>query len=340
MAEIESRNFCAFHFHNDSDGECSNCGLAICNLDQQYDLQANRQCQICFNLTRAKKIARYMQFGLWGAIILLVVMLWLLLKESGNTFYAFLPVLLLLVVPYLLRPVLMKLYFRDLAPIESILPILRYFEGTGNMDHYKLFLRFLGKLTEEDIKTIHKPLYDYLIPALAFNYSKLPEGWEEDLTERLQISKERFIELMVKDYRTILIQTAVHNAQSNMALFIFYLSETASDKELIKEYIIEITSKDVLKLNEEEVNIIYKHLLEDLYLYEERFLELCDELELKKQKDLLIQLIERFDPPPVPKNQIEAVMSSDQLREKRRKEKELAENPIPLEIEQKTEETQ
>ena len=53
----------------------------------------------------------------------------------------------------------------------------------------------------------------------------------------------------------------------------------------------------------------------------------------KKQKDLLIQLIERFDPPPVPKNQIEAVMSSDQLREKRRKEKELAENPPPPEIE-------
>ncbi len=340
MAEIESKNFCSFHFHNDSNGECSNCGLAICNLDQQYDLQANRQCQICFNLTRAKKIARYMQFSLWGAIIALVVILWLLLKESGNTFYAFLPVLLLLVVPYLLRPVLMKLYFRDLAPIESILPILRYFEGTGSMDHYKLFLRFLGKLTEEDIKKIQKPLYDYLIPALAFNYSKLPEGWEENLTENLQISQERFIELLVKDYRTTLIQTAVHSAQSNMALFIFYLSETASDKGLIKEYIIEITSQDVMKLNEEEVNIIYKHLLEDLYLYEDRFLELCDELGLKKQKDLLIQLIERFDPPPVPKNQIEAVMSSDQLREKRRKEKELAENPPPPEIEQKTEETQ
>ncbi len=95
-----------------------------------------------------------------------------------------------------------------------------------------------------------------------------------------------------------------------------------------------------MKLNEEEVNIIYKHLLEDLYLYEDRFLELCDELELKKQKDLIIQLIERFDPPPVPKNQIEAVMTPDQLREKRRKEKDLAENPPPLEIEQKTEETQ
>ncbi len=322
MVNIERKEYCAFHFHNTTDGECANCGLAICNLDQHYDVQANRLCQICFNLTRAQKIARYMQFGLWGIIIGLVVMLYLLLRNSGQTFYAFLPVLLLLVVPYALRPILMKLYFRDLQPIESVLPILRYFEGSGNIDHYKLFMKFLGKLSEEELKDIQKPLYDYLIPALAFNYSKLPEDWEDALTKNLQISKERFVDLLTEDYRQVLIQTSVHNAQTNMSLFIFYLSEIASDMNLIKEYITEMTSPEVMKLNKEEVNIIYKSLLEDLYLYEDRFFNFCDELGLEKQKDLLVQLIERFDPPPVPKNQLEAVMTIEQLREKRKKEAE------------------
>jgi len=338
MVNIERNEFCAFHFHNAKDGECANCGLAICSLDQHYDLQANRLCQICLNLTRAQKIARYLQFSLWGIIIGLVVMLYLLLRNSGQTtFYAFLPVILLLVVPFVLRPLLMKLYFRDLKPIESVLPILRYFEGSGNIDHYKLFMKFLGKLTEEEMKDIQKPLYDYLIPALAFNYSKLPEDWEDSLTKKLQISKENFVELLTKDYRQVLIQTSVHNAQTNMSLFIFYLSEIASDIDLLKEYITEMTSPEIMKLNEEEVNIIYKSLLEDLYLYEDRFLDLCDELGLKKQKDLLVQLIARFDPPPVPKNQIEAVMTIEQLREKRKKEKEEAENPQETPIEQQTE---
>jgi hypothetical protein len=107
----------------------------------------------------------------------------------------------------------------------------------------------------------------------------------------------------------------------------FYLSEAASDKDLIKEYISEITSENVMKLDEEEVNIIYKSLLEDLYLYEDQFLDFCDELGLTKQKDLLVQLIARYDPPPVPKNQIEAVMTIEQLREKRKKEQEEADSP-------------
>ena len=146
------------------------------------------------------------------------------------------------------------------------------------------------------------------------------------------------MKLLTQDYRTVLIQTSVHNAQVNMSLFIFYLSDLASDKDLIKEYITEMTSPEIMKLNEEEVNVIYKSLLEDLYLYEERFLDLCDELGLEKQRDLLVQLIGRYDPPPVPKNQLEAVMTIEQLREKRKKEKELAESPSTPYIETETKE--
>jgi hypothetical protein len=59
-----------------------------------------------------------------------------------------------------------------------------------------------------------------------------------------------------------------------------------------------------------------------LYLYEEDFNRICDELELTKQKDLIAQLLQRYEPPPVPKNQIEAVLTIEQLKEKRRRESE------------------
>ena len=317
MVELDRGNYCAFHYENPSDGECFNCGLSICNLDQEYDTQANRLCQLCSNIIKAKPKIKYIQIGIWIIVIALVVVLWSVLN---NIWYALIPLLLILVVPYVLRPYIMKLYFKNLKPSESILPILRYFEASGNVDHYKLILKFLKNMTAEELKSIQDKLYEYLVPALAFNYSKLPDDWQTKITSHLHITSEEFVDVLTKKYRSILLQTAVHNAQPNISLFIFYLSETAKDDKLIIEFIKEITSPEIMKLEDEELNAIYKKLLEDLYLYDEKFYEYCDKFGLTKEKDLLTQLIGRFVPPPVPKNQLEAVMSTEQLIEKRKKE--------------------
>ena len=93
---------------------------------------------------------------------------------------------------------------------------------------------------------------------------------------------EEFVDLLTVEFRAVLIQTAVHNAQPNISMFIFYLSETANDTDLLKEYIMEITSPNVMTLNTEEVNKIYQKLLEDLYLYEDKFYAVCEELGLIK----------------------------------------------------------
>ncbi len=319
MVQTTSTEICALHYHNQTDGNCAQCGLPICNLDQHYNVNADRICQLCDNISRAKKIVRYIQIGIWVIIIGSVILLWQLLPQEQFLF-AFLPVILMLVTPYILRPVIMKLYFKGLQPKESILPILRYFEASGNLDHYKLFKKFLEKLTDEDLEEIKNPLFDYLVPALAFNYSKLPEEWENELVEKLRLSEDEFIEILTKNYKKQIIQTAVHSAQSNISLFIFYLSEKADDKEFIKAYIKEITSSNVVESTDEELNTIYNKLLEDVYLYEERFNELCDELKLEKEKVLISQLLARYEPPLVPKNQLEAVLSPAQLKEKRMKE--------------------
>jgi len=318
MVELDRSNYCAFHYENSSDGECSNCGLSICNLDQNYDPQANRLCQLCYNITKAKPRIRYIQIGLWVVVIAAVIVIWSTV-ENG-LWFALMPLILILVVPYLMRPYIMKLYFKGLEPKESVLPILRYFEASGNQDHYKLFLKFLKNMTEEEISAIEDKLYEYLVPALSFNFSKLPEDWEEKITTHLRISSEKFEEILTQKYRNVLLQTAVHSAQQNMSEFIFHLSETANDEQLAADYIKEITSPEVMKLSVEEVNAIYKKLLEDLYLYEEKFYEYCDKLGLNKEKALISQLIERFVPPPVPKNKLEAVMTPEQLIEKRKKE--------------------
>ncbi|MFW9853104.1 MAG: hypothetical protein ACFFDS_09180 [Candidatus Thorarchaeota archaeon] len=323
MVEAEREEFCAFHYTNTSDGKCSTCGLTICNLDQHYGASADRICQLCFNITKARKIVRYVQIGIWVVIIALVIVLWQVLAE-GNFIYALLPVILILFVPYILRPLVFRLYFTDLLPKESILPILRYFEASGNNEHYKIFIKLLKKISDEDLEEIRPVLYTYLIPALAFNFSKLPDEWEEEMITNLKVSKEEFVQVFTKDYREILIKTSVHNAQENLSQFLIYLSKTADDQDLLKEYITEMTSDEIMNLNENDLNAIYGKLLEDVFLFEEQFYEICDELNLEKEKILLTQLLSRYEPPPVPKNQIEAVMTPTQLREKRKKEKEAA----------------
>ncbi|MHA2358069.1 MAG: hypothetical protein ACXABK_04805 [Candidatus Heimdallarchaeaceae archaeon] len=318
MAVIKEEEFCAYHYDNKSDGNCIQCGLAVCNLDMHYNASAERICQICFNITRAKKIVRYIQIGSYVVTFGLFVLVWQL---TGNLWYGLLPLVLVFLTPYLLRPVIIRLYFRELKPVEGLLPIVRYFEISGSDDYYKLLTRTLDKLTDDELENIKPRLYEYLVPALAFNFSKLPEEWEEDLVKKLRMTKEQFVGVLTQDYRKILIQTAVHNAQENMSKFLIYLGEISQDKDILKEYIYEITSPDVLSSTDEELNKIYNKLLEELYLYEEQFYEICDDLKLEKQKDLIKQLIDRYEPPPVPKNQIEAVMTIEQLREKRRLEK-------------------
>ena len=322
MVEQDRAEFCAFHFTNETDGKCSLCGLTLCNLDQQYNAAAERICQLCYNISRARKFIKYMQFGLWGIAIAIFIIIWQVM-ETLNWFIAMIPLLLVLLTPYLLRPVIMRLYFRELEPIQSVLPIIRYFEASGNQDHYKLFMKMIEKLSEEEMAEVKDRLFDYLVPALAFNFAKLPEDWDSDLVEKLNMSKEEFIGILTTNYRKTLIQTAVHNPQENFSQFLIYLSENAEDKDLLKDYINEITSEDVISSTDEELNSIYNKLLEEIFLYEEQFNEICDELKLTKQKDLIAQLLNRYEPPPVPKNQIEAVLTTEQLIEKRRRESEL-----------------
>jgi len=321
MVEEDRTEFCAFHYNNETDGKCTLCGLTICNLDQQYNQAAERICQLCFNISRARKIIRYFQFGLWGVAIAIFIVIWQVM-ESLNWFIAMIPLLLVLMIPYLLRPVIMRLYFRDLSPQESVLPIIRYFEASGNQDHYKLFMKIFDKIPEDEMSEIRPKLFNYLVPALAFNYGRLPDEWDDDLVEKLKMSKEEFVGVLTGDYRKTLIQTAVHNPQENFSRFIIYLSESDENKDLLKDYINEITSEEVISSTDEELNSIYGKLLEEIYLYEEDFYRICDELGLTKQKDLITQLLQRYEPPPVPKNQIEAVLTIEQLKEKRRRETE------------------
>jgi hypothetical protein len=275
---------------------------------------------------------KYIQYGPWVVVLAAVILIWSLVQSDNRLWYAMLPLLLILVFPYVLRPILMRMYFENITPKESILPMLRYFEASGNPDHFKFFLKFVKEVPEEELIAMEKKLYEYLVPALAFNFSRLPDDWEEKITSHLKITKEDFETKLIDEYRSVLLQTAVHSAQPNISKFIFNLSERANDEKLIADYIKEITSPEIVTLDDDEINTIYKKLLEDLYLYDELFYDYCDKLGLEKEKALIEQLVARFVPPPVPKNQLEAVMTTEQLIEKREKEKiELTEPVSPPE---------
>ena len=335
MVEIERADYCTFHHENTSNGECVNCGLNICSQDEDYDAQANRLCPLCSNIIKSKPTYKYLRWGMYLVIVAAAVVVYV---STNNLWFAILPLILVPVGQIGLNKLMIYMYFKDIELKESILPVIRYFEASGEQIHYKLIMRFLEKMTEEDIKSMEDKIYEFLVPAFVLNYSKLPEDWEEKITKNLKISKEDFMKIITQKYRTIFLQIATHSNQQNMSEFVITISEHSGDEQLIADFIKELTSPDVMELDEDELNVNYGKLLGDFYLDEDKFYDYCDKLNLKKEKKLLSQLIGRFEPPPVPRNQLEAVMPTEQLIEKRKKEEEAPEDSTSTEGEEEAKE--
>ncbi|MHA1400408.1 MAG: hypothetical protein ACTSQE_08670 [Candidatus Heimdallarchaeaceae archaeon] len=316
--EEEIKGRCVFHYKNEAKEKCSECNLPICDLDQMYNFKQERICPICANRYNAKKILRLFNYGLYGIIIIASVLILVVFKLGFS--YLLVPMLLLLVAPYIFRPFLLRYYFRGLEPTQVVLPLLKYYEVSSNFEYFQMFLQKVEALSPEELDSMKDVILQHLIPALAFNFSKLPENWEDIIVEKLNLTKEEFNKILITKYRKVMIQTAVHAAQPNISKFMFYLAEETEDKDFLKEYIQEICSDELLELDDKELNSIYKDLLEELYLFEDDFYSICDELNLKEEKEKLKRLAERFVPPPVPRNQIEAVLPPEQLQKKREME--------------------
>ncbi|MHA1866224.1 MAG: hypothetical protein ACTSWZ_06930 [Candidatus Heimdallarchaeaceae archaeon] len=313
----EIKENCAFHIHNESTEKCAECKLAICDLDQDYNMKQERICPICANRHNAKKTLRLFNYGLYAIIIVASVVLIALRFPIS---YLFIPLLLLMVAPYVFRPYLLKLYFKGLEPQQVVIPVLKYFEISGNPQYYSLFLKNIKAIPEEELTKHKEIIMKHTIPAIAFNFSKLDDKWENELSEVLRIDKSEFRKDLTTKYRKILIQTALHGSQPNISKFMFFVAEETKDDDFLKEYIQEICSDEIAKLSDKELNTIYKDLLEELYLFEEQFYEVCDRLNLSKEKEKIKNLVKRFVPPPVPKNQIEALLPPEQLEQKRQME--------------------
>lgn len=327
---IQQDTVCAFHYNQSSDGVCAQCKLPICSQDQYYNKMQERICPICNNVEKAKPILRYIQFGLLGVLMITTILLFQYLGWS----YALLALLVAFIFPYFLRPVAFWLYFKNLQPTEVILPLFRYFEALGNIQQYNLALKYIRKLSPRELEDSRNAILDFAIPAIMFNYSRLPRDWEENLVEHLKMSIDEFEQLLITKYRNLIIKTAVHNTQADVSKFIFRLGEKEGTNEFLTKYIQEIAKVSSEDLDDDQLNTIYKGLLEELFLYEEEFYSLCDKLGLNEEKEAIRKLVSRYVPPPVPKSKIEALIPSmQQINQQRQKLEEKVESSKDEEIE-------
>ncbi len=309
MSKTANEEICAFHFHNKSTGQCALCGLPICDSEEARTVEDKKICALCFNSPNASKFRKYIQIGTMVITMTSVILIFVLVpSENSNQLWAFLiliPVMIGLLIGG--NKLLSKIAYKGLGKHQMILPLIRYFEASGNAQFYKIFLKNLKKLSDEEIDAIRKPLFDYLVPALLFNYSKLDDNWQEDLLKYLKIDEVALAKIFVDDFRTLLINIAVHDAKADLSKFIFYLGEITENDDIIHIYIKEIVSDDIKNLKDEKLRKDYDQLLEELFLYDELFYSVCDRLNLKKEKEALTALIKRYDPPPVPKSAIDAL---------------------------------
>ncbi len=320
MSETANEEICAFHYHNKSTVQCALCGLPICDSDEAITAEGRKICALCFNSPKATKFRKYIQIVTMVTTIASAILIFTLPALDGFEIWAF-----LLLIPVMIglliggNKLLTSIAYKGLEKKQMILPLVRYFEASGNDQFYKIFFKNLKKLSDEDLEEIRKSLYDYLVPAIVFNYSKLAETWQEDLLKYLKIDEVSLAKIFTTDFRTLLINIAVHDAKPELSKFIFYLGEITEDDDIIHSYIKEIVSDDIKNLKDEQLRKDYDQLLEELYLYDELFYSVCDRLNLQKEKKSLTALIKRYDPPPVPKSAVDALkQQKDQVLQMQR----------------------
>ncbi|MCK5409445.1 MAG: hypothetical protein KAJ30_04200 [Candidatus Heimdallarchaeota archaeon] len=322
MSKTANEEICAFHYHNKSTLQCSLCGLPICDSEEDLTIDGKKICALCSNSPKASKFRKYIQLGtLLITLPSVILIFWLVPSENSYQLWAFLtliPVMIGLLIGG--NRLLTRIAYKGLEKHQMILPLIRYFEASGNDQFYKIFLKNLKKLSADELEEVRKPLYEFLIPAILFNYSKLQENWKEDLLKYLELDEIAFAKIFTDDFKTLLINIAVHDAKAELSKFIFYLGEITENDDIIHLYIKAITSDDIKNLKDEQLKKDYDMLLEELYLYEEIFYSVCDRLNLQKEKEALAALLKRYEPPAVPKSAIDAIkQQKDQILQMQRK---------------------
>lgn len=322
MSETANEEICAFHYHNKSTVQCALCGLPICDSEEAITAEGKGICALCDNSPKASKFRKYIQMGtLLITLPSVILIFWLVPSENSYQLWAFLgliPIMIGLLIGG--NRLLSRIAYKGLEKHQMILPLIRYFEASGNDQFYKIFLKNLKKLSDEELEKIRQRLFDYLVPAILFNYSKLHENWKEDLLKYLKLDEIAFAKIFTDDFKTLLINIAVHDAKADLSKFIFYLGEITENDEIIRDYIKTITSDDIKNLKDDQLKKDYDMLLEELFLYEELFYSVCDKLNLQKEKEALTALLKRYEPPPVPKSAMDAIkLQKDQVLEMQRK---------------------
>lgn len=334
MSKLEKKEFCAFHYKTKSDGTCSRCGLSICQLDQDYNENVERICPLCANSVKNKGKMRLINMLVW-TLILAFPVLWI--TTDIDFYYLMFGVIAFFgLLNYVLKPLMLKVNFSGLEKNEMILPLLQYFEATGNEDYYDYFIKYLSKLSNDTLQEMKPYLLRYLVPAIIFNYTKLPEDWDAKLLTSLNYTEKEFAKLIITDYRNLVLRIAVNHCEPEVSKFILYLGKVTGDEEFIKEYIREITSDEIMDLEEKEIKSLYNKLLEELFVYEKTFYELCDKYELNKEKERIQELLSIYDPPAVPNSMLEAMLPQEQI-DLKRKQQELGTNSemnLELDVEQ------
>ncbi len=310
----DNTEYCPFHLSNRSEDKCTLCGLPICNLDTNYSLNMERICPICFNTNDVKKVLKNANLFSWLIALGLVFLIVYVLQDLTYMIFLF---VIFIARPFIIRPIAYKMYFKGLTPDQVVIPLLIYYEASGAKEQYKLFIKELAKIEDIRLQEMNPSLFRHLVPALIFNYSTLPDDWEDELIPLLRMTTKEFALILTTEYKEILIRIAVHSAQVDISQFMFKLANIAENDEFLVEYLKEIASHKIRSFSDSEITIVYGKLLEELYVYEDIFLALYDKFGLEEEKAIIQELISKYEPPLVPKNAIEAVLTSEQLKQRR-----------------------
>ena len=304
-----SMGFCAFHLGEPAIDICQLCGVSV---GSNVELWQDKYCLLCKKRGQVELfVQRLNTIFLFLAITMGVLVVFTEVITLTIMFVVIIPPAVLF---YVIQSQQRRLMYRGIPDIERIGPALHMFALLEDRSHFNVAMKSLQNITPAQRTQIEPYFWQSLAFVAYLGYYSMPDDWQKTVALIWNINESEICDKMIEsDHARILTLLKERGISNNAAGFILEIMKSSTDESYVKLLLESVATIDMSNFSEQDK----LETQDNIYIDLEKFIEHADRLGLSTFKEEISKLLEGYEAPPLPENRLEALMTIEQLREKR-----------------------
>ena len=304
-----SMGFCAFHLGEPAVDICQVCGMSV---GSNVELWQDKYCLLCKKRGQVELfVQRLNTIFLFLTITAFVLAIFTGIVTLTTVFFVIIPPAVLI---YVVQSQQRRLMYRGIPDIERIGPALHMFALLEDKSHFDVAMKSLQNITPAQRTQIEPYFWQSLAFVAYLGYYSMPGDWRKTVAFIWNIDVSEICDKMIeRDHTRILTLLKERGISNNAAGFILEILESSTDESYVKLLLESVATIDMSNFSEQEK----LETQDNIYIDLDEFVEHADRLGLSTFKEEISKLLEGYEAPPLPENRLEALMTIEQLREKR-----------------------